>query len=97
MRVPWRHPELAQGGSSFDAAKPAPTLAVTGGDPPFALERTLRPGVVIAVGGIENADRRTRLQRSLQEYCARERFIIRMRREQEQAGIARKDQAHGWR
>src|SRR6516225_12163775 len=74
-----------QCGERFCLSQPSPTPAVGCVQAPLAFEHPLRPGIIVTVCNINDTNRRTGANCSLQKNAARERFIVRMRCEQQQA------------
>lgn len=63
----------------------SPVLAIPFIEPPFAFEKTLRPGIVLAVGDEHDSGGRTRGARALQHDATAQDLVIRVRREHHQS------------
>ena len=78
-------PSCASAGDGLAAPAPAPTFALGGADVPAPLAPALRPRIVIAIGRENDAHLRASRDGELDQLASRERLVIRMRREHQQA------------
>src|SRR4051812_6051392 len=89
-----RNAKDLQGGYRLSATKLGPALPIGGIQPLATGKAALRPGIVFAIGEINNRDGRASLDRVLQQDAGAEGFVIRMRRKEKQPG-ARVKQRQG--
>ena len=77
--------QLRKGGERLLAAPAAEPRAVAGPDAPPAFDQTLRPGVVLAIGGERDGGPSATRQGALQEAARGQRLVVGMRREEKHA------------
>ena len=91
-----RHPQLGEGSERLGAPPAAEAGAVVRPDPEPPLDQTLRPRVVVAVGGEDDERPAAALQGALQQRARRQGLVVRVRcQEQETLAAFGSVPAHG--
>src|SRR5206468_12829250 len=81
LNVPRADIENAERCQGFCAPQFSPPFSIRRAQAPSSFERSLRPGIVIPICNVDNANGRPNTNRLLENDATRERFIIGMRRE----------------
>jgi len=85
LNVGNRDIEGTQRGQRFRASQFSPPSSIGRAEPPSSFERSLRPRIVIPVRHIDNANGRSLANRFLKNDATRQRFIVRMWRNEHQS------------
>src|SRR5882757_3617300 len=81
VSVACREPETSERRERFLPPPTSPAGALRSADPPPSFQKTLRPGIVLAVTHKNHADMRSFLECALDQPPSGQRFIVWMRRE----------------